>query len=376
MKTSHYEKKWIWENKNFPNFIYEKQPLEELFYKFGNLNMIDSFINPSNSKEFLSEILINEVVSTSAIEGELLQRSSVRSSINKLLKLDLEDDSYDSTIQSDALVQIILDTKNNDAKLDKKRLCSWHKALFPTGQSGLKEIIVGEYRKDIEDMQIVSGSWEKEKIHYIAPKVKDVPKLMDDFLTWLNEENETNYIYKSIIAHLYFLLIHPFDDGNGRIARAICDYVLAQGKLANADFYSISSSIHTKRKEYYQVLDNACITTNLDTNPDISQWIKWNIKLYEESIDSSLEKVNTVKTKANFYSKHQDKKLNDRQKKVIQKMLDSLPLEFEGGMKVKKYMNITKSTRVTANRDLTNLIELNIMQKHGLARATFYTLVL
>ena len=371
MKTSHYEKKWIWENKNFPNFIYDKQPLEELFYKFGNLNMIDSFMNHSNSKEFLSEILINEAISTSAIEGELLQRSSVRSSINKILKLDLEEDSYDSTIQSDALVQIILDTKNNDAKLDKKRLCSWHKALFPTGQSGLKEIIVGEYRKDIEDMQIVSGSWEKEKVHYIAPKAKDIPKLMEDFLKWINEENETNYIYKSIIAHLYFLLIHPFDDGNGRIARAITDYVLAKGKLANADFYSISSSIHSKRKEYYQVLDNTCTNTSLDIN----EWIKWNINLYEESISSSLEKVNTVKIKTNFYSKIQNKKLNDRQKKTIQKMLALLPEEFEGGMKVKKYMNITKTTRITANRDLSNLVEQNIMEKHGIARATFYTLV-
>lgn len=371
MKTSHYEKKWIWENKNFPNFIYEKQSLEQLFYKFGNLNMIDSFMNQSNSKEFLSEILISEAISTSAIEGELLQRSSVRSSINKLLKLDLEEDSYDSTIQSDALVQIILDTKNNASILDKKRLCSWHKALFPTGQSGLKEIIVGEYRKDKEDMRIVSGSWEKEKVHYVAPKAKDIPKLMEEFLEWINEENETNYIYKSIIAHLYFLLIHPFDDGNGRIARVVADYVLAKGKLANASFYSISSSIHSKRKEYYQVLDNTCKNKNLNIN----EWMKWNINLYEESISSSLDKVNTVKIITNFYSKLQDKKLNDRQKKVIQKMLILLPEEFEGGMKVKKYMSITKSTRVTANRDLTNLVEQNIMEKHGLARATFYTLV-
>lgn len=371
MKTSHYEKQWIWENKNFPNFIYDKQPLEELFYKFGNLNMIDSFMNKSNSKEFLSEILINEAISTSAIEGELLQRSSVRSSINKLLKLDLEEDSYDSTIQSDALVEIILDAKNNDKSLDKKRLCSWHKALFPTGQSGLKEILLGEYRKDKEYMQIVSGSWEKEKVHYIAPQSEQVSKLMENFLKWINEENETNCIYKSIIAHLYFLLIHPFDDGNGRIARAITDYVLAKGKLANADFYSISSNIHSKRKEYYQVLDNTCTNTNLNIN----EWIKWNIKLYEESISSSLNKVTTVKIKTNFYSKHQDKKLNNRQKKVIQKMIASLPEEFEGGMKVKKYMNMTKSTRITANRDLTNLVEQNVMEKHGLARATFYTLV-
>jgi len=371
MKTYHNEKKWIWQSANFPKFVFEKVDLSQLYYKFGQLNMIEEFMDNDNSKELVLDILSNEAIATSQIEGEILQRSSVRSSVNKILKLGLDDD-YSSTVHTDALVDIIVDAKQNSSTaLTKERICRWHKALFPTGQSGIKEINVGSYRTDIEDMQIVSGSWEKEKVHYVAPSSTDVGNLMDYFLLWINSDTQSNVIYKAAIAHLWFLLIHPYDDGNGRIARAISDFVLSQGKLANTSFYSVSSIISSKRKEYYDVLDKVCVQTDLEINV----WIEWFIDLIFESIDDTLIKVETVKTKSIFWNKHQDTVLNERQKKVILKMLTSLPNEFEGGMKVKKYISITKTTRISASRDLSDLVSKGILQSHGKARGIYYTLI-
>ncbi len=364
------EKKWIWEDEKFPNFIYQNSNLETLNYKFGQLNMLEKLINTEDSNELLLDVLLNDAISTSAIEGEILQRSSVRSSINKILKLGMEDD-YSYTVQSDSLIEVLVDAKTNKKQLDKKRLLSWHKALFPAGNSGLRDINIGSYRTDDEDMQIVSGAWNKEKVHYIAPSSNDLEQLMDNYLRWLNKPSDLDGIYKAIIAHLYFVLIHPFDDGNGRIARAITDYVLAQSNLANVNFYSISTIIYQKRKEYYKVLDQVC--TN--TNQDISIWCEWFINLLEVSIDDTLLKIETVKTKARFWDKHHNTKLNNRQKKVISKMLSYLPLQFEGGMKVQKYMNITKVLRLTASRDLTDLVEKDIMVSHGKSRGVYYTII-
>jgi len=369
MKTYQNEKIWIWESENFPNFTYDSIQIDTLNYKFGQLNMVEKFMNQQDIDTLQLDRLLNEALSTSAIEGEILQRSSVRSSINKILKLGLEDD-YSYTRESDALIEVLVDAKTNNQPLTKYRLLQWHKALFPNGSSGLREINIGKYRTDDEDMQIVSGAWHKEKIHYVAPASKDVEILMDNFLEWLNYDDKLNPIYKASIAHLYFVLIHPFDDGNGRIARAITDYVLSKSSLANAKFYSISTIVYQKRKEYYEVLDFIC----KQTSQDITRWMEWFILLLEESIDATLVEIESVEIKAKFWDEHRETKLNDRQKKVILKMLSYLPNEFEGGMKVKKYMGITKTTRLTASRDLFDLVGKSIMKSEGKGRGVFYTL--
>ena len=371
MKTYQEEKIWIWEDNSFPDFVYENINLNTLNYKFGQLNMVEKFMNEDDANKLQLEQLLNEALCTSAIEGETLQRSSVRSSINKILKLGLEDD-YSYTRESDALIEILVDAKTNKAPLSKQRILQWHKALFPTGSSGLRDINVGSYRTDSEDMQIVSGAWNREKVHYVAPPSCEVEELMDKFISWLNSEDELDAIYKATIAHLYFVLIHPFDDGNGRIARAITDYVLAQSSLANAKFYSISTIIYQKRKEYYLVLDKVCI----QTSQDISLWMKWFIQLLEDSIDSTLIEIETVQVKAKFWDKYRDRKLNERQKKVVLKMLSYLPEKFEGGMRVQKYMGITKTTRLTASRDLSDLVMKGLMLSNGKARGVFYSLVI
>jgi Fic family protein len=333
--------------------------------------MVEKFMNEDDTNQLQLEQLLNEALSTSAIEGETLQRSSVRSSINKILKLGLEDD-YSYTRESDALIEILVDAKTNKKPLDKERILQWHKALFPTGSSGLRDINVGSYRTDSEDMQIVSGAWNREKVHYVAPPSSCIDELMDTFIVWLNSNTEISTIHKATIAHLYFVLIHPFDDGNGRIARAITDYVLAESSLANPKFYSISTIIYQKRKEYYTMLDKICI----QIDQDVSLWMQWFIELLEESVDSTLVAIEAVQVKAKFWDKHRETKLNERQKKVILKMLSFLPEEFEGGMRVQKYMSITKTTRLTASRDLSDLLLKGVMLSHGKGRGVYYNLVL
>jgi len=357
MKINQTSQKWIWQRDDFPNFTYSAQDLTSLYFKLGQLKMIEKFLNQSSSVELLIDRLTNEAIATSAIEGEILQRSSVRYSINKILRLGLDDD-YTNTYQTDALVEIILDAKTNLEPLNKDRLSTWHQALFPLGKSGLRKINAGKYRTHSEAMQIVSGTWEKEKVHYIAPPSNIIESLMTDFIRWLNSEIQTNRVIKAAIAHLYFALIHPFEDGNGRIARAITDYVLNQANLVNANFYSIATAIHKNRKEYYQILDTTCKSPTLD----ITRWIEWFLKILHQSIDETLAKVEVVKIKTQFWDKHINTKLNDRQ--VIQKMLSYLPNDFQGGMRVKKYMSLTKTTRITASRDLADLVKKDIVYKN------------
>lgn len=373
MKMYHNEKKWIWESESFPDFNFSKPKLEELFYKLGQLQTIEKFMNDSDSKELLLDVLEDEAVATSAIEGEVLQRSSVRSSINRILRLGFEED-YTYTYQTDALVEIIIDAKqNSDEPLTKERLLNWHRALFLTGVSGFNKINVGEYRVDEEPMQIVSGPWEKEKVHYEAPPSSMMDEMMKEFLEWLNMDvDSSEIIYKAAVAHLWFLLIHPFDDGNGRVARAISDYILSKSNLVNVNFYSVATTIHAKRKEYYQTLDLTCVKKDLD----VSLWVEWFVNLLSESIEQTLLKVEAVQAKTMFWDRYRDTKLNERQKKVIVKMLSFLPNEFEGGMRVKKYISLTKATRITASRDLADLVEKGVMQSHGNGRGVFYTLVL
>ena len=369
MKTYQNEKNWIWESGKFPSFIYEQVGLDDLYYKFGQLKMLEELLDREHYRNILLNVMTDDAISTSAIEGEILQRSSVRSSINRILKLGIEDD-YSYTRKSDALIEVLLDAKTNDAALTKERLLAWHSALFVDGNSVLREIDIGSFRTSTEEMRIVSGAWEREKVHYIAPPSDRVERLMSEFLLWLNKDDGTNILYKAIVSHLYFVLIHPFDDGNGRIARAITDYVLAKAKLANGSFYSISTEIYKQRKAYYAVLDKVCV----NTDQDISLWMTWFVELLEVSVDDTLNKVEVIKIKSKFWDRHKETKLNQRQKKVIQKMLNHLPEKFKGGMRVQKYMNITKATRITASRDLSDLVDKNIMFRLGSGRGGYYEL--
>lgn len=371
MKTSHQHlNQWIWQYPEFPNFYCSELKTEHLLYKFGQLHMLQTLIAKDFSSELLIDSLENEIFSTSAIEGDILQRSSVRSSINKLLRLGLDIQNYGGNYHIENLVQIITDAKTNLNTLDSQRLFAWHNALFQFNQAGLKKISIGRYRRHIEEMQIVSGSWEKPKVHYIAPPSEIVEQLMNKFFIWLHSDTKMHPIVKAAIAHLYFVLIHPFEDGNGRIARAITDYALAKANYANANFYSIAHAIYKNRSQYYDLLDAVCKQKSMD----VTVWVEWFLQMIESSLDDTFLKIETIKLKTEFWDRCSYIAFNERQKKAVTKMVSLLPEQFQGGMKINKYMNLTHSTRITASRDLADLVEKKILQIHGAGRGVYYTL--
>ncbi len=302
------------------------------------------------------------------IEGEIFKRESVRSSFRKKLDKDFDarSDKY-STIATDNLVETLIDSNLNKSDLNLDRLHGWHNCLFEhTQYNKLNKIDIAKFRSH-SDMEVVSGAIGHEKVHYKAIPVEKIEEDTEKFLKYCNENSENIYI-KSAITHIWFVIIHPYDDGNGRIARAITDYVLAQSNLANANFYSISTTIYKNRKEYYEILDIVC----KQTNQDITLWIEWFVKLLENSLDETLSKVEMIQIKTKFWDKHINTRLNDRQKKVILKMLSFLPKKFEGGMRVNKYMSLTKSKRLTASRDISDLVEKGIFESFGQGRGVYY----
>jgi Fic family protein len=271
----------------------------------------------------------------------------------------------------DGLVEMLLDaTVNYKKNLDSKRLKGWQAGLFPTGYSGIHEIKVGNWRESMEPMRVVSGAMGKEKIHFEAPPAKKIPKEIDQFLKWFNSTSELDGLIRAAIAHLWFITIHPFDDGNGRVARAITDLALAQDEGIAKRCYSLSSQISKSRKEYYEILEK---TQKGDL--DITEWILWFLELMIQALESSLEIIKKAQLIGEFWENLSEIEINTRQKKVLQKMLEQEPKGFEGGMTNKKYVSITKTSRETAKRDLADLEEKGIIKRNpGMGRSISYSL--
>ncbi|MBC8207959.1 MAG: Fic family protein [Desulfobulbaceae bacterium] len=367
MKMNH---QWIWQSKRWPDFTHKAPDTTLAYHHFGQLTMVETLLSPLLTQELVALALEDEAVATSLIEGEVLQRSSVRASVYRALHIEGEETAH-STVQTDALIDVLLDAKNGLAPLTHERLLGWHRALFPTGQSGLRTIRVGMYRNDEKgEMKIVSGPWGREKVHYIAPPAYLVEGEMNRFLLWLNTEKNLNVVIKSAVAHLWFLLIHPFDDGNGRLARAISDYVLSASEKVPSTLFSVASEINNRRKEYYGELDKVCVRGDVD----ISAWIAWFVNMLCAALDHALGKIEAVKIKALFWDKVRNVTINERQRKVIAKMLNRLPEPFEGGMRTAKYAAIAKTSKPTATRDLNDLVQKGILKSQGAGRGVYYTL--
>lgn len=352
METKH---KYIWQKKNWPNFNYDKEKLMDLLLEVnhhqGILKGIYSLMNKEYLQEAATDIMSNDAINTSAIEGEILSRDSVRSSIFKKLGVKNRETGK-STPQTDGIVEILFDLSNKyNTPLDKKRLFSWHAALFPTGYSGLQKINVASYR-GYEPMRIVSGATGREKIHFEAPPRDVLDKEMDRFLNWLNKKNENYGVVKSAIAHLWFVVIHPFDDGNGRLARAIGDYILSKYEKQKFRLYSLSSQINEDKKSYYEILEK---TTKGDLN--ITLWIKWYLVAIIKAMKNSKQLVDKVLFKTKYWNYFTNTVLNSRQKKVINKILDIGKDNFEGGINTRKYASITKVSKPTAARELIALVQ-------------------
>jgi Fic family protein len=311
--------------------------------------------------------LTQDVIKTSEIEGQTLDNQQVRSSIARRMGIEIAAHAQvDRNVEG--IVEVMLDaTRHHQKPLDQDRLFGWHAALFPTGRSGMRKIIVGGWRTDASGpMQVVSGAYGREKIHYEAPPHDRLNAEMTRFLAWLNAGPATDPVLTSALAHFWFVTIHPFDDGNGRIARAIADMILARSENSAQRFYSMSAQIQRERNAYYDILE---ASQRGDLN--ITAWLEWYFACLRHAINSSHEILDAVLTKANFWKRHEGEQFNDRQRNLINRLLDG----FDGKLTSSKWANIAKCSPDTALRDITDLMERNILAKDDAGgRSTGYHL--
>ena len=292
-----------------------------------------------------------DVVKSSEIEGDLLNFDQVRSSIARRLGIQTAG-MVKSNRHIEGVVEMMLDaTQRADLPLTEKRLLGWHAALFPNGFSGPYPIEVGRYRSG--EMQVVSGAMGKEKVHYQAVKPEKVKSEMKKFLTWMNKEDKLDPVLKSAIAHFWFIIIHPFDDGNGRIARAISDMLLARAEGSGQRFYSMSSQILEERKDYYAILKKV-----QHKDKDITEWLNWFLNCLKNAILATENTANQILRTAEFWKLHEKTAINERQRKVLNMLFEN----FEGKLQTSKWAKINKTSSDTALRDIKDLVEKGILK--------------
>ncbi len=310
-----------------------------------------------------------EVVKSSEIEGEVLDSEQVRSSIARRLGIELAG-AVESERYIDGVVEMMLDaTQKYHLPLTKERLFGWHSSLFPTGWSNMYKIIVADWRKDTTGpMQVVSGAMGKEKVHFEAPSSDRIDEEMSKFIAWVESESEIDPVLKAAIAHLWFVSIHPFEDGNGRITRAITEMLLTRSDNSTKRFYSMSAQIRTQRKEYYEILEQ---TQKGDT--DITAWIMWFLNCLQNAFKTTSLLLSSIILKFDFWNKHSTTILNERQHKMLNKLLDG----FNGKLTTSKWAKICKCSQDTALRDIQDLIKKDILQKEASGgRNTSYELIM
>lgn len=318
-------------------------------------------------EESVLRTLTEEVVKSSEIEGEKLDRDQVRSSIARRLGMDVAG-MVPADRNVEGVVEMMIDaTQNYNAALTDDRLFGWHAALFPTGHSGMRKITVANWRDDASDpMQVVSGPVGREHVYYVAPAAPRLPHEMSEFLKWFENERSTDPVLDAGIAHLWFVTIHPFDDGNGRVARAIADLALARSEHSPQRFYSMSSQIRAGRSQYYDVLE---ATQKGDL--DVTRWLQWFLGCLEGALNQAEETLRDVIDKARFWERIKGVSINERQRKVLNRLLDG----FEGKLSLSKWASLTKTSKATAGRDLEDLVRKDILVPVGSGRSTSYDLV-
>ena len=363
--------RYIYQNANWPKFYWNIDSILPILLKtkqsqgeiIGKMKMVGF---DSQSQAMLTSVT-QTILTSSEIEGEKLNLEQVRSSISRKLGLETAGE-INIPRDIDGIVEATLDAvKNYNKPLTKERLIGWHAAMFPTGYSGLYKIETGKYRDDkLGPMQVVSGVYGIEKVHYEAPPASILEKEMKKFLSYVNSFNEADNIIKAGISHLWFVILHPFDDGNGRLARIITDMLLARSDNCSMRFYSMSAEIKKKRKDYYKILEET-----QKGSLDITNWLCWFLETLNKAIENSSVIFDNILSKTNFWQKNNNLNLNERQKKIINLLFDG----FEGKLTSTKWAKICKCSQDTATNDINELIKFGILEKHGQARATFYDLL-
>lgn len=365
---------FIWEQPDWPcwSFDLEKlaEPLAKVRHHQGRfLGRMESLGFKLRDEAVLTT-LTQDVVKTSEIEGEHLNAAQVRSSIARRLGIDSVA-LVPADRHVDGVVEMLLDATRNYAEpLTAERLFSWHGALFPTGRSGLNKVLTATWRDDAKGpMQVVSGPYGHEKIHYVAPPAELIPQEMDRFLAWFNAENSgLDPVLKAGLAHFWFVTIHPFDDGNGRIARAIGDMALGRSEQTAYRFYSLSAQIEAERRAYYEILEQSQKGTM-----DVTAWMEWFLDCLGRALGRAELTMETVLQKARFWEKHASQALNERQIMMLNRLLDG----FEGKLTTTKWAKIAKCSQDTAYRDILQLVEYGILRKgEAGGRGTNYELAI
>ncbi len=366
------DKRYVWQRNDWPHWVYDHKRLApllaQLHLKQGYLlgRMHDLGLNLRDQATL--RILTEDVLKTSEIEGETLKLDSVRSSIARRLGVDIGA-LAPADRHVDGVVDMVLDaTRGHNIPLTTERLFGWHAAIFPTGYSSLTKIRVGQWRDDAQGpMQVVSGPMHRQKVHYEAPPAVLLDAEMGDFLNWFNLDNQDDPVVKAGLAHLWFVTVHPFEDGNGRIARAVGDMALARAEKSAQRFYSLSAQIQREREEYYDRLE---ATQKGDL--DCTAWLEWFLGCLLRAIQSADETLAQVLAKARFWQHWAGTPLNDRQIKLLNKLLDG----FDGKLTSSKWAAIGKCSQDTALRDITELVERGVLKKsEASGRSTSYELM-
>ena len=361
-------KTYIHQLKDWPHFKWDNEALLTTLGKVRNLQgkltgRMESLGFDLRNDASL-QILTLDVLKSSEIEGEILDSDQVRSSIARRLGMEIAGlVATDRNVEG--VVDMMLDaTQQYLQPLTVERLFDWHAALFPTGRSSMYKITVGDWRKESTPMQVVSGAMGKERVHFEAPDASILDREMNRFLEWFNTENKLDPVIKAAVAHLWFVTVHPFDDGNGRIARAITDMMLARADESSQRFYSMSAQIRLERKEYYDILERT-----QKGILDITDWLRWFLDCLLNALNATENKLEDVLFKSHFWKTHAKTNLNDRQILMLNKLLDG----FEGKLTSTKWAKIAKCSADTALRDIQDLITKEVLKKEeGGGRSTNY----
>ncbi len=364
---------WVYEHQDWPEFTWDTEKLSatlaEIRYRQGRLLGRMESLGFEIRREASLSILTNDVVKSSAIEGEKLDSAEVRSSIARCLGIDIAG-LIPVSRHVEGIVEMMLDATQQFLKpLTKERLFDWHAALFPTGRSGMHHITVGNWRTiDAGPMQVISGPIGQERVHFEAPSADRLEKEMTQFLQWFEHKDNLDPVLKAGIAHLWFVTIHPFEDGNGRIGRAIADMSLARADGIADRFYSLSTQIELERKEYYNQLERQQSST-----VEITAWLEWFLACLGRAIANAEEMLSNVLFKAQLWNKLNQDSVNERQRLIINRMLEN---DFKGYMNTSKYAKLAKCSADTALRDIQDLKARGIfIQNQAGGRSTSYRLL-
>ena len=364
---------WIWQHPEWPRFKWDlgrlAEPLARATGAQGQLRMVGKVMDKSLTWEALAEVLQNEGISTSAIEGEQLNPASVAASVARHLNLPWDQTSPLSR-DADGLVGVLCDATERHAEpLSAERLCGWHKALFPESASGMGRLATGVLRPG--EVVVQSGPMGREMVHFEGVPRKRLEQDLNAFIAWFNESRgSVNGLVRAGIAHLWLVTLHPFEDGNGRLARAVTDLALAQDEGRGDFLYRMSSRINAVKGQYYSALQEA---QAFEGGLEVTPWLQWFLTQVPEACEVSAGAVKRTLAKVAFWAQHRELDMNERQRKALNRLLDAGPGGFEGGINARKYESLAKTTKATATRDLAHLVQAGcLVHIGGGGRSTSY----